>query len=164
MKKIICYLIVIVMSFQSNAQQSSDADMKQLRELNAKFIHNFVTNDSASHSKIIHKGFVCITSDGGYLSRQDYLTWWAHGSDGYKYWDYRDENIKVFGNTALVHAKNKYIVIRDGKEVEGMSMYTDIYIKENGQWKCVQAQITKVSPQNYAGDETIVRKYDYRNK
>ena len=44
-----------------------------------------------------------------------------------------------------------------------MSMYTDVYIKENGEWKCVQAQITKVSPENYSGDETIVKKYDYRN-
>jgi len=60
-------------------------------------------------------------------------------------------------------AKNKYVVIRDGKEITGMSMYTDIYIKENGQWKCIQAQITKVSPENYAGDETIVKKYDSRN-
>ena len=44
----------------------------------------------------------------------------------------------------------------------GMSMYTDTYIKENGNWKCVQAQITKLSPANYSGDETIVRKWDLR--
>lgn len=163
MKKIICSLFFISILFQCIGQTNHDADMKLLSELNAKFINNFVTNDSASHSKIIHKDFVCITSDGRYINRQDYLNWWAHGFDGYKYWDYRDENIKLFGNTALVHAKNKYIVTRDGKEITGISMYTDVYIKENGQWKCVQAQITKVTPENYPGDETIVKKYDYRN-
>jgi ketosteroid isomerase-like protein len=88
---------------------------------------------------------------------------WAHGFDGFKYWDYRDENIQLFGDLALVHSRNKYIVEREGKEITGMSMYTDVYIKENGEWKCVQAQITKLSPENYPGDETIVRKYDYRN-
>jgi len=163
MKRLFSGCIFIITFIQSEAQNTNDADLKQLKKLNAAFINNFVTNDSASHSRIIHPDFVCLTSDGGYIGRQDYLNWWAHGFTGYKYWDYREENIKLFGNTALVHAKNKYIVIRDGKEITGMSMYTDTYIKENGQWKCIQAQITKVSPENYAGDETIVRKYDYRN-
>lgn len=40
-----------------------------------------------------------------------------------------------------------------------MTQYTDTYIKENGSWRCLQAQITVVSPENYPGDETIVRKY-----
>ncbi|MGZ8511800.1 MAG: hypothetical protein ACXWWA_15540 [Chitinophagaceae bacterium] len=60
-----------------------------------------------------------------------------------------------------MHSQNKYIVVRDGKEITGMSMYTDTYIKENGQWKCVQAQLSKVATKYFAGDETIVRKYDY---
>ena len=162
MKKIFCSLSFFVLVFETLAQNSNDADMVQLKGLNAKFINNFVTNDSVEHSKIIHKDFVCISSDGAYINRQDYLNWWAHGFDGYTYWDYRDEDIKIFDNTALVHSKNKYIVIRDGKEITGMSMYTDVYVKENGEWKCVQAQITKVAPENYSGDETIVKKYDYR--
>ena len=163
MKKIICSCLYLIILFECAGQGRYDTDMTMLRELNAKFINNFVTNDSASHSLIIHKNFVCISPDGKYIKRQDYLNWWAHGFDGYKYWDYRDENIKIFGNTALVRSKNKYVVVRDGKEVTGMSMYTDTYIRENGQWKCIQAQITRVSPENYAGDETIVKKYDYRN-
>ena len=34
--------------------------------------------------------------------------------------------------------------------------------KENGEWKWVQAQIGKVTRENLAGEEPIVRKYDYR--
>lgn len=87
---------------------------------------------------------------------------WAHGFDGFKYWDYRNEDIRIFGNTALVRSQNKYTVVRDGEEITRTYMYTDIYIKENDQWKCIQAQITKVVPKYFAGDETIVREYDYR--
>jgi hypothetical protein len=136
------------------------SDMEKLRALNAKFIHNFVTEDTASHDKIIHKDFVYISSDGKYTNREDYMKGWAHGYAGYKYWDYRDERIKIFGTTALVRSQNKYIVVRDGKEITGQSMYTDVYIKENGEWKCIQAHISKVTPENYAPDETIVRKYN----
>jgi len=84
------------------------------------------------------------------------------GPTGSRRGDYRDEKISIFGNTALVRSKNKYVVVKEGQEVTGMSMYTDTYIKENGKWKCVQAQITKVAPSNYSSDETIVKKWDLR--
>ena len=141
---------------------AQEKDMAALKKLNAKFIHNFVTNDVPSHSLIIHKDFIHINTEGKYTGRTKYLENWAHGFGDIKYWDYRNEDIKIFGNVALVHAQNKCIVIQDGKEVISYWMYTDTYIKENGEWKCVQAQIGKVGPDNFTGDETIVKKYDYR--
>jgi hypothetical protein len=162
MKKIMCIVALLAILCKAQAQNNRNNDLTQLKALNAKFINNFVTNDSAAHSKIIHKDFVCISTTGAYIDRQKYLNDWAHGFDGFIYWDYRDENIKIFGSTALVHAKNKYIVVRDGKEITGMSLYTDTYVKENGEWKCVQAQITRLTPENYSGDETVVKKYDFR--
>ena len=141
---------------------AQETDIAELKRLNARFIHNFVTNDTTAHSLIIHKNFVRISSEGQCMGRKEYLDNWAHGFDGFIYWDYRNEDIRIFGNMALVHSQNKYILAGDGKEITGMSMYTDTYIKEKGQWKCVQAQVSKVAPEYFAGDETIVRKYDYR--
>ena len=40
-----------------------------------------------------------------------------------------------------------------------MTMYTDVYVRSDGAWKCIQAQITPVAPANYPPDSTIVRKY-----
>jgi hypothetical protein len=133
--------------------------MLQLRALNAKFINNFVTTDTKSHDQITHKDFVCITSKGTREHKKEYLTRWATGFDPevIRYWDYRGEYISVFGSVALVRAVNKYIIFEDGKETTGMTMYTDIYIQENGEWKYVQTQLTPVSPENYPGDETIVK-------
>jgi hypothetical protein len=47
--------------FETLAQNSHDTEWCS-SSLNAKFINNFVTNDSVEHSKIIHKDFVCISS------------------------------------------------------------------------------------------------------
>jgi ketosteroid isomerase-like protein len=159
MKKIINTGIMVLGLLHADAQQ---ADVAQLKKLNALFIHNFVTNDVAAHSLIIHKDFIHISSDGKYTGRKKYLEDWAHGFGDIKYWDYRNEDIKIFGSMALVHSQNKCIVIQNGTEMISYWMYTDTYIKENSEWKCVQAQIGKVTPENFAGDETIVRKYDYR--
>lgn len=133
----------------------------ELRALNARFIHNFITNDVPSHDAILHEDFICITPTGARVGRADYLKDWATGFDADRipYFDYRDELIHVFGPTALLRSTNKSIRVRDGVESTGMTMYTDAYVHQDGAWKCIQAQITPVAPANYPPDETIVKKY-----
>ena len=131
------------------------------RALNARFIHNYITNDVPSHDAILHEGFICITPAGARVGRADYLKAWATGFDAERipYYDYRDEKIDVFGDTALLRSTNKSVRMIDGGETVRMTLYTDIYVREGGAWKCVQAQITPVAPAHYPSDSTIVRKY-----
>jgi ketosteroid isomerase-like protein len=135
--------------------------MRELRALNARFIHNFITNDVASHDAITHDRFVCITAKGKREGKAPYLARWATGFDPdvIVYWDTRDEAISVFGDVALVRSTNKHIIRRDGREITGMTTYTDTYLREAGTWTCIQAQLTPVAPESWPGDETIVRKY-----
>ena len=114
-----------------------------------------------SHDAILHKDFICITPAGARVSRADYLNAWATGFDAERipYYDYRDEVIDVFGTTALLRSTNKRVGLKDGVESVAMTMYTDVYVHEDGAWKCIQAQITPVAPANYPPDETIVKKY-----
>jgi len=138
-------MILLIFAVKTVFCQTKEEDLAQLKQLNARFIHNFVTNDTASHHKIIHPDFVCIASNGAVIQREDYLKGWANGfsSQKFKYWDYREEYIRIFGSMALVRSMIKYIIISDGKESERMSIYTDTYVKESGEWRCVQAQITR---------------------
>jgi hypothetical protein len=155
-------LTLISLAFMNAKLKSTETDdLTQLKALNARFIHNFVTNNVPSHDQIIHENFVCITTKGKWINRKDYLEGWKTGFDPevYLYWDYRFEKITIIGSTALVRAVTKYTTLRDGKETTGMTQYTDTYIKENGTWKCIQAQLTSVAPENYPADETIVKRY-----
>lgn len=160
MKKIIQWLFFSSAISQTQGQQQNDA--ATLKQLNAQFIHNYVTSDTAKHSQLLHNNFVYIPATGRYVNRREYLNDWAHGFEGMVYWDYRDERITIYGNTALVRATNKFILLKDGKQITGMALYTDVYVKEAGVWKCVQAQVGHVAPENYPPDNTIVRKYDFR--
>ena len=138
-----------------------ESDLNELRALNARFIHNFVTNDVPAHDAITHERFLYISLSGARVGRSEYLRQWATGFDAevILYWDVRDERIDIFGDCALVRATNKYVQRIAGQEVTGMTAYTDTYVREGGRWLCVQAQLTDVAPQNYPGDETIVNSY-----
>lgn len=121
-------------------------DRVQLSALNAQFIRNFLNQDADAHSKIIHEDFICIESDGGIVQRDVYLKNWATDfeNSGYASFSYDDELIRIFGDMALVRAKTVYTKNVNGKETKGYTVYTDTYLKENGQWRCVQVQITPV--------------------
>src|SRR5258707_1176131 len=101
--------------------------MKELRALNARFIHNFVTNDVTSHDAILHSGFVNIWPTGQRWERATYLKYWATAFDPQVivYWDVRDELITIIGNVALVRATNKHTRRRDGRNVTGVHRLRD---------------------------------------
>jgi len=140
---------------------ASPAAISDLCALNALFIENFIRNDVKSHDAILRADFICVRSNGARMDRATYLKMWATGFDPrvIVYWDVRDELITLVGNVALVRATNKEIVRRDGRDAVAMSTYTDIYVYERGAWKCIQAQITPVAPDQEPGDDTIVSTY-----
>jgi len=123
--------------------QNSD-DKQRLSKLNARFIKNYINNDTIRHNEIIHKDFIYISISGKVVNRNDYMKAWAHGWDPAidKSFEYIDETIRIFGDMALVRSTCLHTKIGNGVPVQNRFIYTDTYIKENGRWWCVQAQIT----------------------
>lgn len=153
MPKILFYCMLTIISRGLFAQTNHDKqsvvdnirdDMAQLSALNSQFIQNFLYNDTVAHNKIIYKDFVCIASNGKVISRDAYMKEWAHGYDPsvYKSFVMQNELIRIIGNTALVRAETPYTYLDNGKEISGTTIYTDTYIKLDGRWWCVQAQLT----------------------
>ena len=153
MLKIISFFLLLFIETSLFAQvnsgkQSVTNNMKddhaQLSALNHQFIQNFLHNDTIAHNKIIYKDFVCILGNGSVINRDDYMKGWAHGYDTsvYRSFAMQNEFIRVFGNTALVRAETIYTIVKDGKEIMGGTIYTDTYIKLDGRWWCIQAQLT----------------------
>lgn len=54
-----------------------EQDLVDLHALNARFIHNCITRDVASHDAITHPQFVCLSSNGKYTEKSAYLAYWA---------------------------------------------------------------------------------------
>lgn len=129
-----------------NSIQIEMEDLEKLSKLNALFIKNFIKQDTITHNEIIHKDFVCIEGNGKIANRTEYMKAWATDYENGKFTNFSitDEDIRIFGNMALVRSKTIYTRLQDGKEVSGNSIYTDTYIKENDRWWCVQAQITPI--------------------
>lgn len=135
--------------------------MHDLVALNARFIHNFITNDVASHDALLHPDFISISGNGMRMDRASYLKRWENlfDSEVIIYWDTRDELITITGTVALVRATNKHVERNGNVETTGMTSYTDTYVYEHGSWTCIQAQLTPVEPQHWPSDSGILSVY-----
>ena len=130
------------------ASYGQSKDETALLSINRQFIRNFLNNDTVEHNKIIHpSNFLFIGTNGKLLDRNEYMQAWAHGYDKTMMpeFDLEDVQIRIFENTALIVAKTKDKKIKDGAYVTGETRYTDTYIKEKGEWKCVQVQLTRIA-------------------
>jgi ketosteroid isomerase-like protein len=130
----------------TNSMTTPLTDSAALSAINAQFIQNFITQNAKAHAEIIHPDFVCIESNGSLVSREVYLKNWAtdYENSGCTAFSYADEHIRIFGNIALVRSKTTATILRNGQTITAQTIYTDTYLKENGQWKCIQVQITPV--------------------
>ena len=53
--------------------------------------------------------------------------------------------VRIFGNTAIVTGSDTEKSKEDGKDTSGKYVWTDVFVKENGKWKAVSSQSTKVA-------------------
>ena len=72
---------------------------------------------------------------------------WAHGYDKsiMPEFDLEEVQVRIFDNMALIVARTKDKRLKDGAFVTGETRYTDTYIKQDGEWKCVQVQLTRIA-------------------
>jgi len=52
--------------------------------------------------------------------------------------------VRIFGNTAVVTGSDTEKSMESGKDTSGRYVWTDVFVKQNGKWKAVASQSTKV--------------------
>ena len=125
----------------TNETESNASDKSTLERLNKEYIDAYMSADVHWYRQNLADDFVCIESDGNVIDREQFLINTAKGPDVAEY-KLQNVNIRIYGITALVQATGLF-TRRDG--TQGVSRYTDIYVRSDGAWKAVSAQITRTS-------------------
>lgn len=117
------------------------SDQQTLERLNQEYVDAFMKADVEWYREHLADDFVVIESDGSVLNKEQFLRNTVRGPDVSDY-KLHEVDIRIYGNTALVRATGVW-TREDGKM--GMSRYIDVYVRQNGRWKTVSAQITRSS-------------------
>ena len=111
----------------------------EIRRLNEQYVAAALAGDVEWYRKILAPEFVCIDSDGSVLDKAAFLAMTAKEPELATY--HLDEvDVRFYGDVALVRATGSWVA-RNG--TPGVSRYLDIYVRREGDWTVVSAQITR---------------------
>ncbi|MBL7726798.1 MAG: hypothetical protein JNM68_03885, partial [Dinghuibacter sp.] len=133
-----------------NQPYGSENDYKRLWYLNIQYIQSWVRSDTITYDTLLWAGdFVHQGGANGYLyPKKEIMP--IFGQQRFAGIDYFFANNTVIqfinDDAAMVFSRPLY---RDRTgAAETVSQYNDIYVKRNGNWICVSANITSVSGSN----------------
>jgi len=116
-------------------------DLTVLRLLNEQYVNAFREADVGWYDAHLADDYVVISGDGSFHDRAAALANFARPTFATSIASFPVDKVSIrrFDDVALIHAENAY-ALKDGRR--GISRYTDIWVKRDGRWLCVAAQIT----------------------
>jgi ketosteroid isomerase-like protein len=118
---------------------TSASDREVLTRLNGDYIRSVQNADIRRFDEILAADFRCSNPDGSLIDRDGFLAQTARPVT-ISNLRAQDVEIRMFGDVAIIHARTSY-TLADGRP--GAGRYTDVWARQNGQWLCVSAHVTR---------------------
>ena len=116
---------------RSLIDQTVEADLKA----DASFFEKHYAGDTT----IIH-------GDGKMSTKAEEIEGFKSGAVRYESLDIREAKIRAYGNTAIVNLLTAVKANIHGKPVSSLVRDSRVWVKQDGIWKCVAFQATRVAP------------------
>ncbi|MBV9583778.1 MAG: nuclear transport factor 2 family protein [Alphaproteobacteria bacterium] len=118
----------------------SASDTETLTGLNRDYIRSVQNGDVRRFDEILAADFRCSNPDGSLVDRAGFLAQTARPVTIANL-QAHDVEIRMFGEVAIIHARTSY-TLAGGRP--GSGRYTDVWARQNGQWLCVSAHVTRL--------------------
>jgi hypothetical protein len=136
---IILSLLVVPLAWsQGNAEQQIKKATDELRAAMFKA-------DTNSLEKLLADDYTAIHGDGSLVTKAQEIESLKSGALKYETSDVQDLKIRVYGHTAVTTSLASFKGVTSGKPRSGTNRSTRVWVKQNGAWRSVAFQTTRVS-------------------
>jgi ketosteroid isomerase-like protein len=126
------------------AQQNKAADEGALRAIEEKWDAASVKGDTAALSAIFADTFVSTSTEGQLRTKAEVLARLKSGEVKYQTAKVDDLKISIYGDAAVVTGRWRGKFVEKGKAMDETERFTDTFIRQNGQWRCVASHASTV--------------------
>lgn len=121
---------------------------EQVKALQAQLVQAYLKSDTSFFEKYFAGDATIIHGDGKlYTTAEDYeIKGLKSGTIKYESIDVPESKIRVYGNTAVVNSLASGRGTINGKPYSFEGRITRVWVKQNGVWKMVASQYTRVAP------------------
>jgi ketosteroid isomerase-like protein len=118
---------------------------EEVLEVEKGFAEAIVRNDPEAIERFVTDDWIIINADGGIIDKARFLGVIKSGTLTHDTMESHDMRVRVYGESAVVSAltrsKGKFM----GQEFTTEERATDLFVKLNGQWRCVLTQLTALT-------------------
>ena len=122
------------------AQQKSTGDEAALKALELKWDAANVKGDTATLTTIFADTFISTNAEGKTRTKAEVLAHVRSGDVKYETSKVDDMKVYLYGDAAVVNGRWAGKFTEKGKPMNTTERFTDTYIRQTGQWKCVASQ------------------------
>ena|SRR5271166_4305769 len=141
-------VLMVAMCLAADAQNRTadgDTTMRILALENA-WNEAELKHDAQALSLLLGETFAFTDSDGSFMNKGQWLSHVKGKVDQYDQLGNSEMKAHVYGDAAIVVGKYREKIKVGGKVILRTGRFTDTWIQQNGEWKCVASQSTLISP------------------
>jgi len=120
---------------------------EELLKVERGFVDAIAKNDLDAIERFVTDDWIIINADGGIIDRERFLEVIKSGTLTHEMMESEDMRVRVYGDSAVVSAltrsKGKFM----GQEFTTHERSTDVFVRRDGQWRCVLTQLTASTKQ-----------------
>jgi ketosteroid isomerase-like protein len=120
---------------------------EELLKVEKGFVDAIAKNDLEAIERFVTDDWIIINADGGIIDRERFLEVIKSGTLTHEMMESEDMRVRVYGDSAVVSAltrsKGKFM----GQEFTTHERSTDVFVRRDGQWRCVLTQLTASTKQ-----------------
>jgi hypothetical protein len=141
-------LIVLASLCVAAAQNRQSASDESARILSLENVWNEaeVKHDARALSLLLADAFEYTDSDGSFMNREQWLEHVTNAVDDYEQLGNSKMKVHLYGDVAIVNGEYREKLKVKGRTLIRTGRFTDTWILQKGQWKCVASQSTLISP------------------
>jgi ketosteroid isomerase-like protein len=115
---------------------------EELVKVEEEFTAAIVKNDPEAIERLVADEWIIINADGGIIDKERFLGVINSGALTHEMMESDNVRVRVYGDsaavTALTRTKGKF----RGQEFSTEERATDVFVRRDGQWRCVLTQLT----------------------
>jgi ketosteroid isomerase-like protein len=138
-------LFAVGASWAGEPQKATGDETARIRALENAWNEAEAHHDVKALSFLLGDPFSYTDDDGSFMDKAMWLARIGSGVDEYDSLGNTKVEIHVFGTAAVVVGEYHEKLKVAGKMVSRSGRFTDTWIQQNGQWKCVASQATLMS-------------------
>ena len=115
---------------------------EELLKLEKAFAEAIVTNDLEGIGRLVTDDWIIIDPNGEIVDRARFFEVIKSGALTHDMMESEDFRVRVYGDSAVVTALTRTRGKFMGQDFSTRERATDVFVRHDGQWRCVLSQLT----------------------